>query len=161
MNRNKDPAHKGCPQPGKCHLARQPCVSTIFFTICLRLVFIIVFIQAIKISYKVWYRKVIDVTLDLAKVWKKGWLERDWWGGARTESKEGSEKGVGVENIPWRLGLIVSMTSIRGRLSTQPSDRGCRITSQGPFISPSDLCEDRTTGNLFHMWWLCPRTVKM
>ena len=70
----------------------------------------------------------------------------------RKESKEGSEKGVGIRNIPTCLGLIVCMNSLRVSLSTQPSNRECRITSHVPFISPNDQCEDRMKGNLFHMW---------
>lgn len=79
----------------------------------------------------------------------------------RKESKEGSEKGVGIKNIPSCLGLIVYMKSVRVSLSTQPSDRECRITSRVPFISLNDQCEDRMKGNLFHMWWVCLRTVKI
>ena len=61
----------------------------------------------------------------------------------KKESKEGSEKGVGIKNIPSCLGLIVYMKSLRVSLSTQPSKRECRITSHVPFISPNDQCEDR------------------
>lgn len=70
----------------------------------------------------------------------------------RKESKEGSEKGVGIGNIPTCLGLIVYMNSLRVSLSTQPSNRECRITSHVPVISPNDQCEDRMKCNLFHMW---------
>lgn len=36
----------------------------------------------------------------------------NWWDRVRKESKEGSEKGVGIGNIPTCLGLIVYMNSL-------------------------------------------------